>query len=81
MEKNGKLSRAELLRCKTRYFTDGAVIGSKSFVNGFFKQVKDGLAGDRQVGARRIRRVEKVKGDGGVLYSFRDLQKNVYGES
>ena len=80
MEKNGKLSRAELLRCKTRYFTDGAVIGSKSFVNEFFARVKDGLAGDRQVGAKPMRRVKRIKGGGGALYSYRDLQKDVYGE-
>ena len=80
LEQNGKLSRAEILRCKTRYFTDGAVIGSKSFVNRFFKQVKDGLAGDRQVGAspmRRVARIDQLEGD--KLYSFRDLQKDVYG--
>ena len=83
LEKNGKLSRAELLRCKTRYFTDGAVIGSKSFVNGFFKRVKEGLAGDRQVGAKPMRRVPKIDvaetGEGSQLYSFRDLQKDVFG--
>lgn len=28
------LKVAKLLRCRIRYFTDGAVIGSKEFVNG-----------------------------------------------
>lgn len=98
LENNGKLSRAEMLRCKTRYFTDGAVIGSKAFVNGFFKRVKDhisepasvigsasavGIAGvvKRQTGARKMRGLRGVeKMDGGVMYSYRDLQKDVYGD-
>ena len=80
LEHGGKLSRAELLRCKTRYFTDGAVIGSKAFVDGFFKRVKDGLTGDRQIGAKPMRRVAKIdQVEGGKLYCFRDLQKDVYG--
>ena len=82
LEKNGKLTRTEILRCKTRYFTDGAVIGSKAFVNGFFKNVKSSLAGDRQVGAKPMRRIQPVKSGkmaGGQIFSFRDLQKDVYG--
>jgi len=32
MERGGKLPVAEALRCRVRYFTDGAVIGSRGFV-------------------------------------------------
>ena len=32
---DGKLSRAEMLRCRIRYFSEGRVIGAKSFVKGF----------------------------------------------
>ena len=85
LEQKGKLSGAELLRCKTRYFTDGVVIGNKVFVDGFFKRVKDRLAGDRSVGSSPLRRIGKVdQGEGGKMvrmYSFRNLQKDVYGET
>jgi hypothetical protein len=32
MEEKGKLPLAEALRCRVRYFTDGAVLGSRDFV-------------------------------------------------
>jgi hypothetical protein len=32
MEQKGKLPLADVLRCRVRYFTDGAVLGSKAFV-------------------------------------------------
>ena len=88
LEKNGALSRAEMLRCKTRYFTDGAVIGSKAFVNGFFERVKDRIPGKsvRKSGGKKMRgftNVQNTRGvekiDSGVMYSYRDLQKNVLG--
>ena len=40
-EKGGKMSLATSLRCKTRYFVDGGVIGGRAFV----KQVVDKLKG------------------------------------
>lgn len=45
LEKNSNLSRAEMLRCKPRYFTDGVAIGNKSFVYDFFQRFKESLAG------------------------------------
>ncbi|MEM7792441.1 MAG: transposase, partial [Verrucomicrobiota bacterium] len=35
LEKGGQLPRATLLRCRVRYFTDGAILGSSEFVRGF----------------------------------------------
>ena len=32
LAKGGKLSQADYLRCKVRYFSDGAVLGGKNFV-------------------------------------------------
>jgi putative transposase len=32
IQQGGKLSRAEVLRCRLRYFTDGAVLGTRAFV-------------------------------------------------
>ncbi len=77
LERKGRLSRAELLRCKVRYFTDGGVIGTKGFVNGFFDKVKEHWHGKRADGARRVRGAAKVAGV--ALYSFRDLQKESLG--
>jgi putative transposase len=77
LERNGKLSRAEVLRCKTRYFTDGAVIGTKAFVNGFYKRVKDQIPGGRKAGAKKMRGIDKI--DSKLMYSYRDLQKDVHG--
>jgi hypothetical protein len=32
---------AKMLRCRVRYFTDGAVIGSKEFVNEAFANARE----------------------------------------
>ena len=34
-EQHGQLPKAVLLRCRVRYFTDGAILGSAEFVRGF----------------------------------------------
>ena len=34
-EQSGELSKATVLRCRVRYFTDGAIFGSSEFVRGF----------------------------------------------
>ncbi len=85
IKNNGKLSRAEILRCKTRYFTDGAVIGSRSFVNGFFKRMQEKLrTKDDNTQKERKKRASLMHSTGGMktgekLYSYRNLQKDVYG--
>jgi hypothetical protein len=32
---NGELSRTELMRCRVRYFSDGAILGSREFVDSY----------------------------------------------
>ena len=34
-EQDGQLSKAAVLRCRVRYFTDGAILGSEAFVRAF----------------------------------------------
>lgn len=34
-EQDGQLSKATVLRCRVRYFTDGVILGSSEFVRGF----------------------------------------------
>jgi hypothetical protein len=83
LEKKGKLNKSDILRCRTRYFADGTAIGSKAFVERFLKRVKVGLkgeAGERKSGVKPMRRVNHAnKMPGGKIFSFRDLQKDVYG--
>ncbi|MGL4401677.1 MAG: transposase [Luteolibacter sp.] len=75
-EENGTalpdLKLAAMLRCRVRYFTDGAVIGSKAFVNEAFTAARERFTKHRKDGARRM------KGNGtaaaGVLWSLRDLR-------
>ena len=50
----GKLSSAELIRLRVRYFTDGVVLGSKEFVEGIFETQRDQFSPKRKQGARRI---------------------------
>jgi putative transposase len=69
------LGMAGMLRKRVRYFTDGAVIGSKAFVNEAFAGARDRFTERRRDGARRMR------GSGspaaGTLWSMRDLRVGV----
>lgn len=69
------LGLAKRLYCRIRYFTDGAVIGSKEFVNEAFATARDRFGPKRKDGAR------KMKGDAVpanlTLWSLRDLRKGI----
>jgi putative transposase len=69
------LGMAKMLRCRIRYFTDGAVIGSREFVNEAFASARERFGPKRKDGAR------KMRGDAnpaaGMLWSLRDLRKGV----
>jgi putative transposase len=69
------LGIAKMLRCRVRYFTDGAVIGSKEFVNVAFAHARDRFGPKRKDGARAL------KGSGsdakGILWSIRDLRLGI----
>jgi REP element-mobilizing transposase RayT len=67
----GRVPVEEYLRHRVRYFTDGAVIGSKAFLEEVFVKVKDRFGKNRQSGARRMRGVIEP------LFSLRDLQRDV----
>jgi putative transposase len=66
-----------MLRHRVRYFTDGAVIGSKDFVNEAFAAARERFSEKRKDGARRMRGIGK--GAGAVLWSARDLRVGVGG--
>jgi putative transposase len=66
---------ARMLRHRVRYFTDGAVIGSKMFVNEAFAAARERFTPKRKDGARRMR--GNGKPAAGVLWSLRDLRVKI----
>lgn len=72
------LGMSKMLRCRIRYFTDGAVIGSRVFVDGFFNQCRDRFGPKRKNGARRLRgRAGFEGGAANLLWSARDLRRGI----
>ena len=69
----GKLSLAQLLRCRVRYLTDGAVIGGKAWMEAWLRANKE-TYGKRKTPPRQMR-----GGVWGGLCSLRDLKKDVFG--
>ncbi len=69
------LGMAKMLRCRVRYFTDGAVIGSKEFVNEAFANARERFTAKRKDGARRLR--GNGKPAAGLLWSARDLRVGI----
>jgi putative transposase len=62
LQEKGKLPLAEYLRCRVRYFCDGAVFGRKEFVEGMFRECRGWFGERRKSGARRMRgRVNRVR--------------------
>ncbi len=74
MEEGGKLPVAAALRCRVRYFTDGAVLGSKEYVESIFSQYREQFGRRRRSGARRMK-----GSDWEGLTVIRDLRKQVFG--
>lgn len=66
----------KLLRCRVRYFTDGAVIGSREFVDEVFAKCRERFGEKRTSGARKMRGAAGA-GSGGSLWSMRDLRVRV----
>ena len=52
VEAGGALPVNELLRCRVRYFSDGAVLGSKAFVEDVFHRHRQRFSPKRKTGAR-----------------------------
>jgi hypothetical protein len=69
------LGMAKMLRCRVRYFTDGAAIGSKEFVNAAFAGARERFSSKRKDGARRLRGSGKPAA--GLLWSARDLRVRI----
>jgi len=71
-ESGGKLPLAAALRCRVRYFTDGAVLGSQKFVDEFFEGQREAFGSRRKDGGRKMRGAAW-----GELRVLRDLKADV----
>jgi REP element-mobilizing transposase RayT len=71
---DGQLPKTAILRCRVRYFTDGAILGSAEFVRGFVDvwQVERGRKHPPKVNAMR-------GSDWGDLAVIRSLRRQVFG--
>ena len=70
-----ELGMAKMLRCRVRYFTDGAVIGSRGFVDEAFREARDRFSAKRKDGARAMR--GSAKAASGTLWSMRALRVDI----
>ena len=74
LQRSRDVALGRMLRCRVRYFTDGAVIGSRGFVDEVFCLCRERFGERRKDGARKLR------GGGiaaGTLWSARDLKKGI----
>ncbi len=69
------MALGKMLRLRVRYFSDGAVIGSRAFVDGVFRACRDRFGEKRVSGARKLR--GNAAAATGLLWSVRDLQKGI----
>ncbi|NJM37785.1 MAG: hypothetical protein HC845_08005 [Akkermansiaceae bacterium] len=68
------ISLGKMLRHRIRYFTDGAIIGSRNFINETFAQARDRFGPNRKTGARKLKGAASPAAS--VLWSLRDLSKS-----
>ena len=72
---DGEIPLGKLLRCRVRYFTDGAVIGTRSFVDEAFAKSRERFGRTRRNGARKMR--GPAASAPPILWSMRDLRKGM----
>ena len=75
LQRSRDVAMGRMLRCRVRYFTDGAVIGSRGFVDEVFRLCRDRFGAKRKDGARKLRGSGAAAA--GTLWSVRDLQKGI----
>lgn len=80
LKRGGRLPVAAALKCRMRYFTDGAVLGGRDFVNGIFKAQRSRFGATRRDGARVVRGLEATEGEN-RLFAMRDLRVRVFDAS
>lgn len=73
LKARGRLPMSAFILCRVRYFSDGAVIGSRGFVEDIFTFYRSRFGPLRTSGARRLRGLENE------LFALRDLQLDLFG--
>jgi len=73
-----EFSMARMLAHRVRYFSDGAVIGSRGFVDAVFRESRGRFGPKRRDGARKLRGAAAPAA--GMLWSIRDLRVDLHGE-
>jgi hypothetical protein len=73
LAEKGKLSTAELIRLRVRYFSDGVALGSREFVESVFAQHRDFFSPKRKDGARPV-----AESNGG-FFTLRRLRSRAIG--
>ncbi|MFM7816676.1 MAG: hypothetical protein ACKPGI_06885, partial [Verrucomicrobiota bacterium] len=74
LAEGGELPRTEYLRLRIRYMVDGAVLGSREYVDSVFNRHRDWFGARRTSGARPVRGVSGL-----ALSCLRDLRVRVAG--
>jgi putative transposase len=73
-EEDGILPKTVILRCRVRYFTDGAILGSAEFVSGFMG------AWQMERGRKYPPKVNVMRGaDWGGLTVIQGVRRQVFG--
>jgi hypothetical protein len=73
LAEKGKLSPAELVRLRVRYFSDGVALGTREFVEGIFSEHRDQFGPKRKLGARPITESDSL------IYTLRQLRTHPLG--
>ena len=72
-KQDGVLPKAVVLRCRVRYFTDGAILGSSEYVRGFTHAVQKDLR------RKRLPQVNPLRGaDWGDIAVIQSLRRQVF---
>jgi len=74
MKQKGKLTLAQVLRVRVRYFTNGVVVGAEEYVEKIWRKHCRKRGSKRKTGARKMKGAEW-----GPMRVMRDLQKDVLG--
>lgn len=70
----GQLSAVDYLKCRVRYFCDGAIFGGREFVEAMFRHHRGHFGKKRKTGARKVRGLADPQ-----LFALRDLRLDVFG--
>ncbi len=74
LSKGGSLPMTSALRCRVRYFTDGAILGSKEYIQSYYEEHRS------EFSRKRKKAPQPMKGsDWGGLCVIRGLRQSVFG--